>query len=146
MDWNTCLLIGAMIPIATAMQTTGVDVIIGSGLVDAVGHMGPLVLLAGVFLVTALLTQLMANTAAALVMLPPAIAAAAQLDVSPMPFILTVAVAAQAALLTPVGTPNNLMIMGPGGYSFGSYWKMGLVLLVWWFVATLVIVPLYWSF
>lgn len=145
-DWNTCLLIGAMIPIATAMQTTGVDVIIGSGLVDAVGHMGPLVLLAGVFLVTALLTQFMANTAAALVMLPPAIAAAAQLDVSPMPFILTVAVAAQAALLTPVGTPNNLMIMGPGGYSFGSYWKMGLVLLVWWFVATLVIVPLYWSF
>ena len=145
-DWNTCLLIGAMIPIATAMQSTGVDVMIGGGLVDAIGHMGPLVLLAGLFLVTAVLTQFMANTAAALVMLPPAVAAAAQLDVSPMPYILTVAVAAQAALLTPVGTPNNLMVMGPGGYGFGSYWKFGLPLLVWWFVATVVIVPLYWRF
>ena len=145
-DWNTCLLIGAMIPIATAMQSTGVDVMIGGGLVDAIGHMGPLVLLAGLFLVTAVLTQFMANTAAALVMLPPAVAAAAQLDVSPMPYIVTVAVAAQAALLTPVGTPNNLMVMGPGGYGFGSYWKFGLPLLVWWFVATVVIVPLYWRF
>ncbi len=145
-DWNTCLLIGAMIPIATAMQSTGVDAMIGGGLVDTIGHMGPLVLLAGLFLVTAVLTQFMANTAAALVMLPPAVAAAAQLDVSPMPYIITVAVAAQAALLTPVGTPNNLMVMGPGGYSFGSYWKMGLPLLVWWFVATVLIVPLYWRF
>ncbi len=145
-DWNTCLLVGAMIPIATAMQSTGVDVMIGGGLVDAIGHLGPLVLLAGLFLVTAVLTQFMANTAAALVMLPPAVAAAAQLDVSPMPYILTVAVAAQAALLTPVGTPNNLMVMGPGGYAFGNYWKFGLPLLVWWFVVTVVIVPLYWRF
>lgn len=145
-DWNTCLLIGAMIPIATAMQRTGVDVMIGGGLVDAVGHMGPLALLAGFFLVTALLTQFMANTAAALVMLPPAVAAAAQLGISPMPLILTVAISAQAALLTPVGTPNNLMVMGPGGYSFGNYWKFGLPLLVWWFVATVLIVPLYWRF
>lgn len=122
--WHTCLLIGAMTPIATAMQSTGVDVMIGGGLVDAIGHMGPLVLLAGLFLVTAVLTQFMANTAAALVMLPPAVAAAAQLDVSAMPYILTAAVAAQAALLTPVGTPNHLMVMGPGGYGFGSYWKI----------------------
>lgn len=145
-DWNTCLLIGAMIPIATAMQKTGVDSMIGGGLVDAIGHLGPLVLLAGLFLVTALLTQFMANTAAALVMLPPAVAAAGQLEVSPLPYILAVAIAAQAAFLTPVGTPNNLMVMGPGGYSFGNYWKLGLPLLIWWFVATVLIVPLFWKF
>jgi len=145
-DWNTCALIGAMIPIAAAMRSTGVDAMIGGGLVDAIGHMGPLVLLAGVFLVTAVLTQFMANTAAALVMLPPAVAAAAQLDVSPMPFILVVAVASQGAFLTPVGTPNNLMVMGPGGYSFTDYWKLGLPVLLWWFVATMIIVPLYWRF
>jgi di/tricarboxylate transporter len=145
-DWNTCLLIGAMIPIATAMQKTGVDVMIGGGLVDQIGHLGPLALLAGLFLVTALLTQFMANTAAALVMLPPAVAAAIQLDVSPMAYILTVAIAAQAAFLTPVGTPNNLMVMGPGGYKFGNYWKLGLPLLIWWFIATVLIVPLFWKF
>jgi di/tricarboxylate transporter len=145
-DWNTCLLIGAMIPIATAMQKTGVDVMIGGGLVDQIGHLGPLALLAGLFLVTAVLTQFMANTAAALVMLPPAVAAAVQLEVSPMAYILTVAIAAQAAFLTPVGTPNNLMVMGPGGYKFGNYWKLGLPLLIWWFIATLLIVPLFWKF
>jgi di/tricarboxylate transporter len=105
-----------------------------------------LVLFAGVFLVTLVLTQFMANTAAALVMLPPAVAAAAQLDVSPMPFIIAVAVASQGAFLTPVGTPNNLMVMGPGGYSFTDYWKLGLPVLLWWFVATMIIVPLYWRF
>jgi di/tricarboxylate transporter len=145
-DWNTCALIGAMIPIAAAMRSTGVDAMIGGGLVDAIGHMGPLVLFAGVFLVTLVLTQFMANTAAALVMLPPAVAAAAQLDVSPMPFIIAVAVASQGAFLTPVGTPNNLMVMGPGGYSFTDYWKLGLPVLLWWFVATIIIVPLYWRF
>lgn len=145
-DWNTCLLIGAMIPIATAMQKTGVDIMIGGGLVDQIGQYGPLALLAGLFLVTAILTQFMANTAAALVMLPPAVAAAVQLEVSPMAYILTVAIAAQAAFLTPVGTPNNLMVMGPGGYKFGNYWKLGLPLLIWWFIATVLIVPLFWKF
>jgi di/tricarboxylate transporter len=145
-DWNTCLLIGAMIPIATAMQKTGVDVIIAENLVESIGHMGPLALMAGLFLTTAILCQFLANTATALVMLPPTVAAAAQLGISPMPFIIAVAVASQAAFFTPVATPNNLMIMGPGGYKFGSYWKFGLPLFVWWFVATMVIVPLVWKF
>jgi di/tricarboxylate transporter len=145
-DWNTCLLIGAMIPIATAMQKTGVDVLIAESLVEGIGHMGPLVLLAGLFLTTVILCQFLANTATALVMLPPTVAAALQLGVSPMPFIMAVAVASQAAFFTPVATPNNLMIMGPGGYKFGSYWKFGLPLFIWWFVATLIIVPLVWKF
>lgn len=145
-DWNTCLLIGAMIPIATAMQKAGVDVIIAENLVESIGHMGPLVLMAGLFLTTAILCQFLANTATALVMLPPTVAAASQLGISPLPFIIAVAVASQAAFFTPVATPNNLMIMGPGGYKFGTYWKFGLPLFIWWFIATLFIVPFFWRF
>lgn len=145
-DWNTCLLIGAMIPIATAMQKTGVDELIARRLVEGIGHMGPLALMTGLFLTTAILCQFLANTATALVMLPPTVAAAMQLGVSPIPFIMAVAVASQAAFFTPVATPNNLMIMGPGGYKFGSYWKLGLPLFIWWLVATLIIVPLFWKF
>lgn len=114
-DWNTCVLIGAMIPIAPAMAQSGVDAMIGGGVVDLVGDFGPLAVLLGIFAVTAVLTQLMANTAAELVMLPIAVAAAEQVGVSPLPLILAVAIGAQAALLTPVGTPPNLMVMGPGG-------------------------------
>lgn len=145
-DWNTCLLIGVMIPIATAMQKTGVDTLIAGGLVASIGHLGPLVLLAGLFLATAVLCQFLANTATALVMLPPTVAAAVQLGVSPIPFIIAVAVASQAAFFTPMATPNNLMVLGPGGYKFGDYWKFGLPLFIWWFVATLIFVPLFWKF
>lgn len=145
-DWNTVILIGAMIPIAPAMERSGVASMIGGGLVELVGDLGPLAVLAGLFLVTAALTQLMANTAASLVMLPIALAAATDIGVSPLPMIMAVAVGAQAALLTPVGTPPNLMVMGPGGYGFGDYAKFGLPILIWWFVATVVFVPLYWSF
>ena len=103
-------------------------------------------MLLGIFAVTAILTQLMANTAAALVMLPIAVAAAEQVGVSPLPLILAVAIGAQAALLTPVGTPPNLVVMGPGGYAFGDYWKLGLPILLWWFVVVALVVPLWWRF
>jgi len=145
-DWNTVVLIGAMIPIAPAMERSGVAAMIGGGLVDLVGDLGPLAVLAGLFAVTAGLTQLMANTAAALVMLPVAVAAAGTVGASPLPMIMAVAVGAQAALLTPVGTPPNLMVMGPGGYGFGDYARLGLPLLLWWFAATVIFVPLYWGF
>lgn len=145
-DWNTCILVGAMIPIAPAMANSGVDLMIGGALVDSVGEMGPIAILAGLFIVTGALTQVMANTAAALVMMPIAIAASAQVDIAPLAPIIVVAIAAQAALLTPVGTPPNLMVMGPGGYRFGDYAKFGVPLLLWWFVVAMVFPPLYWGF
>lgn len=145
-DWNTCVLIGAMIPIAPAMAQSGVDAMIGGGVVELVGEFGPLAVLLAIFAVTVVLTQLMANTAAALVMLPIAVAAAEQIGVSPLPLILAVAIGAQAALLTPVGTPPNLVVMGPGGYAFGDYWKLGLPILLWWFVVVGLVVPLWWNF
>jgi di/tricarboxylate transporter len=145
-DWNTCILVGGMIPLATAMTQTGAAARIADTMVTLVGAGGPVALLAGIFLVTAAITQLMSNTAAALVFLPIAVAVGREAGVSAMPLIIAVAMGAHAALLTPVATPVNLMVMGPGGYRFGEYWKFGLPILIWWLVVAVVIVPLYWRF
>jgi di/tricarboxylate transporter len=145
-DWNTCILVGGMIPLAGAMTQSGLAQQIADGLIALVGAAGPLAVLAGLFLVTAALTQVMSNTAAALVMLPIAVAAGPEMGVSAMPMIIAVTVAAHAALLTPVATPVNLMVVGPGGYAFGDYWRYGLPVLIWWLVVCVAIVPLWWRF
>ena len=79
-----------------------------------------------------------------MIIIPIAVAAAAQLGVSPLPVLMSVCVAAAASFLTPVATPVNLMVMGPGGYRFGDYWKLGLPLMLWFFVAAVFVVPLIW--
>jgi di/tricarboxylate transporter len=145
-DWNTCVLIGGMIPLATAMTQSGLAQSIADAMIGTLGVIGPIGVLIGLFLVTGAITQLMSNTAAALVMLPIAVAAGPEMGVSPMPLIIAVAIAAHGALLTPVATPVNLMVMGPGGYRFADYWKFGLPLFVWWLVVAVVVVPLYWRF
>lgn len=145
-DWSTCLLVGALIPLATAMSRSGAADTIADALIGVVGGMGPRAVAGGLFFVTFLLTQLMSNTAAALVMLPIAVATGAELGLSAMPLIIAVTLGAHGALLTPVGTPVNLMVLGPGGYKFGDYWKFGLPLSLWWLFVVMFIVPLYWAF
>ena len=145
-DWSTCLLVGALIPLATAMSRSGAADTIADALIGVVGGMGPRAVAGGLFVVTFLLTQLMSNTAAALVMLPIAVATGAELGLSAMPLIIAVTLGAHGALLTPVGTPVNLMVLGPGGYTFGDYWKFGLPLSLWWLFVVMFIVPLYWAF
>jgi di/tricarboxylate transporter len=145
-DWNTCVLVGGMIPLATAMRKTGAAELLADQLINLVGAFGPRAILAGLFLVTFALTSVMSNTAAALVMLPIAAATGIELGVSPMALIIAVTVGAHGALLTPVATPVNLMIVGPGGYKFGDYWKYGLPVGLWWLVVVTFIVPLYWRF
>jgi di/tricarboxylate transporter len=145
-DWNTCILVGGMIPLSTAMTQTGAAELIAETLVTVVGDAGPLALLAGLFIVTAVLSQLISNTAAALVLLPISVAVGSEVGVSAMPLIIAVTMGAHAALLTPVATPVNLMVMGPGGYNFGEYWKFGLPILIWWLIVAIAVVPLYWHF
>src|SRR4029077_8441246 len=130
-NWTTVILVGAMIPLSTAMDKTGAANLMAATLVHLVGNAGPYALLAGLFVLTAILGQLISNTATALIMIPIAVAAATEIGVSPRPVLMSVAVAAAAAFLTPVATPVNLMVMGPGGYRFGDYWKLGLPLLLW---------------
>jgi di/tricarboxylate transporter len=144
-SWTTVILVGAMIPLSTALQQTGAADQFAERLVDVVGDSSYL-LLAGLFVLTAVLGQLISNTATALVVIPIAVSAAAESQVSERPLLMGVCIAASAAFLTPVATPVNLMVMGPGAYRFGDYWKLGGALMAWFFVVVMVIVPLVWRF
>jgi di/tricarboxylate transporter len=145
-NWTTVILVGAMIPLSTAMEVTGAANLLAATLVHVVGGAGPYALLAGLFVLSAMLGQLISNTATALIMIPIATAAASEIGVSARPVLMSVAVASAAAFLTPVATPVNLMVMGPGGYRFGDYWKLGLPLLLLFFVVATFLVPVFWRF
>ncbi len=144
--WTTVILVGGMLSLSTAMVVSGAAQKLADRLVDIVGDAGPHALLLGLVLLTFVLGQLISNMATALIVLPVAVSAAAELDVSARPILMGVAVASAAAFLTPVATPANLMVMGPGGYRFGDYWKLGLPLLVLFGVVAVGLVPLVWSF
>jgi di/tricarboxylate transporter len=144
--WTTVILVGAMMPLSTAMIETGAAQMLADRLVALVGGAGPYALLAGLFVLTAVLGQLISNTATALIVIPIGVAAAKSMGVSPQPVLMSTAVAAAGAFLTPIATPTNLMVMGPGGYEFNDYWKLGLPLLIWFFVMSVFYVPLVWRF
>lgn len=145
-NWTTVVLVGAMIPMSVAMQVTGAAERIATALVDVVGDASPYLLLLGVALLTAAFGQLISNMATAIIVIPIALSAAAELGVSARPVLMCVTVAAAAAFLTPVATPVNLMVMGPGGYRFGDYWKLGLPLLLLFLVVATFLVPVFWPF
>ncbi|HET7515557.1 MAG TPA: SLC13 family permease [Gaiella sp.] len=144
--WTTVILVGGMLSLSTAMVASGAAQKLADTLVDVVGDAGPHALLLGLVLLTFALGQLISNMATALIVLPVAISAAAELDVSAKPVLMAVAVASAAALLTPVATPANLMVMGPGGYRFGDYWKLGLPLMALFGLVAVFLVPVIWSF
>lgn len=143
-NWNTLILVGAMIPLSTAITQTGLADRIGNALVDALGGGSPYVLIAGIFIVTVILGQMISNTATALIMIPICISVATEMDVSPVTLLLSLNVAAAAALLTPIATPANLMVMEPGGYTFGDYFKFGMAVLVAYALVAIGLVPLLW--
>jgi di/tricarboxylate transporter len=145
-SWTTVILVAGMIPLATAMTESGAAERLATGLVDVVGDAGPRALLLGLVVLVFVLGQLISNMATALIVIPIAISAADELDVSAKPVLIAVAVAAAAAFLTPVATPANLMVMEPGGYRFGDYWKLGLPLLVLFGLVAVLLVPLIWQF
>ncbi len=127
-EWPVIVLLGSMIPIGGALQSTGGTALIAGGIVDLSAGYSPLVVLTLLVIVTMTLSDVMNNTATAVIAAPIAIEIAARLDVAPDPFLMGVAVAASCAFLTPIGHKNNTLIMGPGGYRFGDYWRMGLPL------------------
>jgi len=145
-SWTTVILVGGMLSLSTAMTHTGAAARLAGGLVDVAGNAGPYALLLGVFLLTAVLGQLISNMATALIVIPVAISASADMDVSAKPVLMAVTVSAAASFLTPVATPANLMVMGPGAYRFGDYWKLGLPLLGLFGVVAVLLVPVFWSF
>lgn len=145
-NWTTVILIGAMMPLSTAIETTGAAALLADWLVNTLGEAGPRALLAGLFLLTAILGQVISNTATAFILIPITVVAAAQIGARPEPFLMGVCVAAAGAFLTPVATPTNLMVQEPAGYKFGDYWKFGLPMMLWFFVVSVFWVPLVWPF
>jgi di/tricarboxylate transporter len=140
------LLVAGMIPMSTAITKSGAGELIATKLVAALGDAGPTALLTALFVLTAIFGQLISNTATALVVIPIAVSAAEQMGVSAQPMLMGVCVAAAAAFLTPVATPANMMVMGPGDYRFGDYWKLGAPLMALFFAVAVLIVPLVWRF
>ena len=127
-EWPVIVLLGSMIPIGGALQDTGGTALIANGIVNVSSGFSPVFVLTLLVVVTMTLSDVMNNTATAVIAAPIAVEIASRLDVSPDPFLMGVAVAASCAFLTPIGHKNNTLIMGPGGYRFGDYWRMGLPL------------------
>lgn len=141
-NWPSLVVIAGMLPLAKALEKTGGVTLIADGLVAGLGGFGPLALLAGVFLLAALVGMFISNTATAVLMAPIAITAAQEIGASPYPFAMTVAVAASAAFATPVSSPVNTLVLAPGGYRFNDFVRVGLPLLLLVMALTLLVVPL----
>lgn len=125
-DWPVIVLLGALLPVAGAMASTGTADVLATALLDSVAQGNPVVALALVLIVTMTLSDFMNNAATAAVMCPLAVSIALQLDVNPDSFLMAVAIGASCAFLTPIGHQNNTLILGPSGFKFGDYWKLGL--------------------
>src|SRR3546814_6770507 len=133
-----------MIPVGDAFDKTGTTKLIADGLFSLSGDLQPIWILALLLLVTMLLTDIVNNAATALLMAPLGIDIAQRLKANPDTFLMIVAVGASCAFLTPIGHQNNLLVMGPGGYRFSDYWRLGLPLEAFIFIVTLMLVPMIW--
>lgn len=145
-NWTTIILVGAMMPLSTAMFQTGAAQLLADNLVDVLGDNSPTALLIGLFVISAIFGQVISNTATALIVIPVAVLAADTMGVNVTPVLMSVNVACAAAFLTPIATPVNLMVMGPGGYKFSDYWKLGLCMMALFFVVSVFWVPVVWPF
>lgn len=141
MNWQSLVLIAGMLPMATALEKTGGVTLIVNGLVGSLGAMGPMALMTGLFVLTSVFSQFISNTATTVLVAPIAIGAAEGLGLSPYPFMMTVAIAASTAFATPVASPVNTLVLGPGGYRFNDFVKVGMPLQLLALIVTLLAVP-----
>lgn len=127
-NWESIVLIAAMMPMSTALEKTGASALVSQGLVESLGSMGPTALLAGIYFTTSLMTMFISNTATAVLMAPIALVAARQVGVSPYSFLFAVTLGASMCFASPFSTPPNALVMKAGGYTFMDYVKVGLPL------------------
>ena len=145
-SWTSVVMIAAMIPMGVAIQKTGTAEMISNSLISFLGKENPTLLLAGIFLLTTTFSQFINNSATAVLMAPIVLLAASTIGISPEPLLITVAISASTAFLTPIGTTTNAMVMSSGNYKFMDYFKVGLPLLIIFVITTLLLVPIIWPF
>ena len=138
-DWPIIILLGGMIPVGRALESTGATELVASGIVNLTDGLAIYWVLTFILVTTMFLSDIINNAATALVMAPISVGIANQLGVSIDPFLMAVAIGASCAFLTPIGHQSNTLVMGPGGYQFGDYWRMGLPLEI---IITIISVPL----
>lgn len=145
-NWESIVLIAAMMPMSIALEKTGVSEYISNSLVNGLGNYGPLALMAGIYFTTSLMTMFISNTATAVLLAPIAMSSALAIDVSPVPFLFAVAVAASMCFASPFSTPPNALVMPAGQYSFMDYVKVGLPLQIIMAIVMIFVLPLLFPF
>jgi len=145
-NWESIVLIGAMLPMSLAIEKTGASTVISKGLVEGLGSYGPTVLMAGIYFATSLLTLFISNTATAVLFAPIALQSAVKIGVSPYPFMFAVAIAAGMCFASPFSTPPNALVMSAGRYTFMDYVKVGLPLQILLGIVMVLVLPWLWPF
>ena len=146
-DWVTIFLFAGMLSVATAMDKTGAGKLIADTVVNMMGdHPNPIVLCAVLYLISNVLTQFMSNTASAALLAPIGISIAQSIGADPKPVLMAIGIAASMAYATPMATPPNTLVLGPGGFSFNDYVKVGVPLCIITFIASVIIIPIFWPF
>ena len=145
-DWPVIVLLGAMIPVGGALEGTGAAQLVASTLFELSGELSPRLVMGMVLLLTMLLTPLLNNAATVVIMAPIVIGIARQLGVSGDPFLMAVAIGASCDFLTPIGHQNNTLIMGPGGYRFGDFWRLGIFMDLLVLAVAVPSIPIVWPF
>jgi di/tricarboxylate transporter len=141
-DWRTVFLVACMLPLGVAMETTGTASFIADQLLGALGGLGPVAALAGIYILAALITQPMSNAAAMVLVVPIALDTAASLGANHLTFTLAVVIGAATSFITPVGHKANVLVFGPGGYRFFDYARVGVLLTLFLFISTMIALPI----
>jgi di/tricarboxylate transporter len=145
-DWKSIVLVAGMIPMSIALEQVGLVNLVSQWLLDSLGSYGPLVLLAGLFGLTSLFTQVLSNTATTVLIAPIGLTAAQKLGIQPYAFLMGIAIAASMAFATPVASPVNTLVMGAGNYRFKDYLKIGVPLILIVMVILILLLPTLWPF
>ena len=146
-DWVTIFLFAGMMPVSTAMDKTGAGKLIAEWAVSLMGGSPtPIIMTSVLFIISCTLTQFMSNTAAAALLAPVGVAISQQLGASPKAVLMAIGVAASCAFATPVGTPPCTLVLGPGGYKFMDYVKVGVPLVILCFIVSIIVIPMVWPF
>jgi di/tricarboxylate transporter len=145
-DWRTVFLVGGMLSLGIAMENTGTAQFLADNLHNLLGDYGPIGLLAGIYILSALVTQPMSNAAAIVLIVPIAVDTALGLGVNHLTFTMAVVIGAATSFLSPVGHKANVLVFGPGGYKFADYTRVGALLTIALFIVSMIFLPIFWPF